>query len=418
MYKKEEKGAIVVEATISLTAFILAIFTILMLVDICYIQAKIGTSLNTTAKEISQYAYLYYKFNSDEFQSQINGEAAASRKTAENTIEGIGAFMDSMSGASDSLKTGDFNKMAEEIKKGGKEVDSLVQMYGNELEDPKAFILGMASLAKSEGIEFAKNELFGKLLGRSFMKKNLVVSQNDNADSFLKRNRVVGGLNGLDFKYTSLMAYGETDEIRMVVTYEVEVIKLLNIDFKFKFTQTAKTRAWGNGVSLISPREEKKTESTIWDSGSTNRGKTIVLEEKKNFTYTDSGHGYDAYNNNGGANEFITITSINTHDKTYQTVNGIKNRLSTVYNDTVRGVSKLGEEITVTGPDGSEVKVVSPTDTRTYKIILVVPDDADMSLVNQAVEKFKESKAGNSQNVVVEVKTGYGSPTHTEEGEE
>ena len=54
MKQKKERGAIVVEATISLTAFIFAIFTILMIVDVCYTQAKISTALNSATKEISQ----------------------------------------------------------------------------------------------------------------------------------------------------------------------------------------------------------------------------------------------------------------------------------------------------------------------------------------------------------------------------
>jgi hypothetical protein len=44
-----EKGAIVVEATISLTVFIFTIFIILSVVDICYIQAKIGNSMCSAA---------------------------------------------------------------------------------------------------------------------------------------------------------------------------------------------------------------------------------------------------------------------------------------------------------------------------------------------------------------------------------
>lgn len=411
MKQEKESGAIVVEATISLTAFIFAIFTILMLIDICYVQAKIGSSLNTTAKEISQYAYLYYKFNSDEFQSDLNKKAEESRKTAKNTIDGIGTFMDAMSGAKDSLSTGDFDGMVEEINKGKTEADSIITMYSEQLEDPKAFIIGMANLAASDGTEMLKNQLFGKLLGRSMMKKNLVAYKNDDADSFLKRNRVVGGLDGLDFTYTSLMAYGETNQIRMVVTYEVQVIKLLNLDFKFKFRQKARTSAWGNGISLISPRKDDKQESSIWDLGPTSRGKTIVLEEKVNYEYTSTGSGFDAYVNDGGANEYVTITSINTHDKSYLTADGIKKRISSSYNDMYSKVTALDEDIKVMDKKGEIVNVKSPKDTRTYTIVVVVPDDADMEIVEQARQDFINTRAESGENVKVEIKTGYGSPT-------
>ena len=45
MRKGNERGAIVVEATVSLTAFIFAIFTILSIVNVYYIQAKISMAL-------------------------------------------------------------------------------------------------------------------------------------------------------------------------------------------------------------------------------------------------------------------------------------------------------------------------------------------------------------------------------------
>lgn len=417
MDKKKESGAVVIEATISLTVFIFMMFTILMMVDICYVQAKIGTSLDSAAKEISQYAYLYYKTNLDETQAKAAGNAASSKDTVKNTLSGVNEFINSMSEAGSSASSGDFNGMMDSINSGTQSVNSIITMYGKELEDPKTFIMGMAGLVGSEGAEMAKNELFGKLLGRSLMKKNLVVSSGDNADNFLKRFNVVGGLDGLDFQYTSLMAYGETNVIRLVVTYEVKVIQFLNIDFKFKFTQTAKTHAWGNGVSLIEPHQEQKTSSSVWDLGSTTRGKTIVLEEKKNYTYTSSGKGYDAYNNADGANEFVTIVSINTHNQTYTEVKGIKNKISSAFNSMNRGVSSLDEEIKVTTADGTETTVNSPVNTRTYKVIVVVPDDADMSLVEQAKQKFIDSKASSGVKVEVEIKTGYGSPTSKQDSE-
>lgn len=418
MDKKKERGAVVIEATISLTVFIFMMFTILMMVDICYVQAKIGTSLNSAAKEISQYAYLYYKANLDKAQAEAAGDAASSKDTIEKTLSGVNEFINSMSEAGSSASSGDFNGMMDSINSGTQSVNSIITMYGKELEDPKTFIMGMARLVVSEGAEMAKNELFGKLLGRSLMKKNLVVSSGDNADNFLKRFNVVGGLDGLDFQYTSLMAYGETDVIRLVVTYEVKVIQFLNIDFKFKFTQSAKTHAWGNGVSLlIETNQGQKTGSSVWDLGSTTRGKTIVLEEKKNYTYTSSGNGYDAYNNADGANEFVTIVSINTHNQTYTEVKGIKNRITAVFNSMDKGVSKLKEEIKVTAADGTETTVNSPVNTRTYKVIVVVPDDADMSLVEQAKQQFLDSKASSGVKVDVEIKTGYGSPTSKQDSE-
>ena len=202
------------------------------------------------------------------------------------------------------------------------------------------------------------------------------------------------------------MAYGTSDAIQLVVTYEVEAVKLLNIDYKFKFRQCAKTKAWGNGISLIS-KPGKENEASIWDNKNVmQRGKLIVANEKENYTYTDSGNGFDAYNNSDGANEFITIVSINTHEKTYQKPGEIKNRIRDAYNKMYNGSQKLDETITV-NRGSQQVQVDSPKESRTYKVVLVVPDNADMNSVKKQVEDFQKSNPG----VTVEVKTGYGSPS-------
>lgn len=408
MRKDKERGAIVVEATISLTAFVFAIFTILTLVNVYLIQAKIGVALNSASKEISQYSYLYYTFGLDKYDKDLSDGTEDSKLTAQQTIDGVGTLLSSFSGVETSIETGDFDGMVASIDSGTTAVDDLVTMYADRLaDDPKGFIMGMGKMAASELSQEVKVFL-GQALAKAFMKKNLMSFPGDDADAFLKRYRVVDGIAGLDFDYTTLMAYGTSNQIQLCVTYDVSVIKLLNTDFTFKFRQVSKTNAWGNGISKIKPEQNDATvvaaqNSTVWDNPSAmERGKIIVLEEKKDYTYTSSGHGYHAYNNDGGANEFITITSTNAQD-----VNGIKERLESSYDNTVGKVSKLDTTISVQDSSGANVQLISDKDTRTYKIVLVVPDNSDMSVVNQAVNQFKSTYPG----VEVEVNTDYGSPT-------
>ena len=64
--------------------------------------------------------------------------------------------------------------------------------------------------------------------------------------------------------------------------------------------------------------------------------------------------------------------------------------------------------IPVKNSSGSDATINSDKNTRTYKVVIVVPDSADMSTVNTAVSNFKAKNPG----VDVEVKTGYGDPTN------
>ena len=74
--KKDENGAIIAEATVSLTAFMFAILIILWLINICYVQAKMAVALNSAAKEMSQYSYLYTALTLDEYMTGSGGKSS------------------------------------------------------------------------------------------------------------------------------------------------------------------------------------------------------------------------------------------------------------------------------------------------------------------------------------------------------
>ena len=249
MKNGNERGAVVVEGIISLTTFMFAIFTILSIVNICYIQARMMTALTSAAKEISQYSYFYYKFGIDELDAKMAAGTEESRKLADNTVTGVASLMDSLSGASNSFQTGDLEGMVNQIEGGVDNVDSLVNQYADRIaDDPKGFILGMGKMMGNELKEKGK-AILCQALAKAFMKKNLKASPGDDPDAFLKRYKVVGGLAGLDFEYTTFLQNGKSNLIQLVVTYKVKVIELLNIDYEYTFRHCIKTTAWGRGVS-------------------------------------------------------------------------------------------------------------------------------------------------------------------------
>lgn len=416
MRKSSERGAVIVEATISLTTFIFAIFTLLSIVNICYIQARVNTALNSAAKEISQYTYFYYKFGLDKLQGiwseGLDDEAAL----AKGTINGVGTLVDSLSDAKSSVETGDFEGLYKAIDSGYTNTESLVTQYADRLaDDPKGLIVGMGQMLLNEGMDQLKSKVMCEVLGKAFIKKNLMAYPGDDPDNFLKRYKVVGGMDGLDFEYSVFLKDGTSNLIQLVVTYDVRIIQLLNIDFDFTFRHCVKTTAWGRGISKITPADstptqsidkaEEEAKSTIWDEGGGKRGQYIVAQEKKNYKYTDTGHGFDAYIPDN--NEFVTVVSIDTNVDSYSTATKISYKLNSAYNDTYDKTSKLGDTFTVTGSDGKTATMENPGENANYTIVLVVPDNADMATVQEAVTKFQQSYP----DVKVEIKGGYGSPT-------
>lgn len=405
MNNRKERGAIVVEATLSLTTFVFALFMIITLVDIAYLQYKMAIAMNAATKEISQYSCLYYKFNLDDVEAKYQGGAAEAKQTADDTLEGVESVLTNIGGVKEGMSSADFDAIVNNLKGAGATASETVEDLADAIsKDPKGFLKGMGSLAISELGEKGKS-LLGQALAKAFMKKNLRASEVQDADSFLILRGVEDGMAGLDFTYTTLMPYG-SNSIDIVVTYEVSVLKLLNTDFAFKFRQMSKGAAWGKGMSKLDP-------PNVWNTmGAFERGAYIVAEERKKYSYRSSGYGFDAFDNSGGKNQFVSIISINNSNVSYQKQSAYNEALKKSFSKMKKGVEKLGDPITVSDTDGNDVSVKSNPSTRTYKLEVVLPDgagDSAKEMVNTAYEKLKQENPGCKIELVI--KEGYGSAT-------
>ena len=210
---KDERGAIVVEATISFTAFIFLLYIIYSIVDICYIQAKMSIALNSAATDISQYSYLYYKFGIDSVDNAASNAASSSRALAKDTLKGMDELMTGISDMDSSLSdiengSSDFESLMtayDETKGGASDLAANINDYGDALaEDPMGFVKGMGMLALNEGSSAGKSYL-AQSMGRAFMKKNLKDSNGGDVNAFLKQYHVKDGLDGLSFAGTEFL---------------------------------------------------------------------------------------------------------------------------------------------------------------------------------------------------------------------
>lgn len=354
--QNKERGAIVVEATIALTTFIFAIFIILSVVDICYVQSKMSVALNSASKEMSQYAYLYSALGLDEYMSGEGGES--SEKIMKPLSEVFGKISNGSSNFSSDIS----------------------ELFSNASE-----VAGGDSLA-----EYGKDAM-GMGLAKQLVKKNLVSFKGDTAESFLKRNHVVGGLDGLNFAYTSFLTDADQSEVDMIVTYEIQVVKLLNIDFKYKFIQRARSEAWGKGESLKNPSSGTSSGS-IWDANDLSRGEEIVKNEKKKYPYISDKNGFHAFDPD--KNEYIRIRTIDTNEKSYSDPETGKqaliDTLQSSFNSMQQGIDQLGDPITIKNAQGENVTFDSPKDSRSYRLVVVIPDGANRDMLNAAIAEFKK----------------------------
>jgi len=261
MMKNKERGAIIIEASIALPMFMFMIVTLLTIVNICFAQAKIGVAINTTAKEISQYSYLYGLTGLNQKQKAMKEKGSDSEKKIDEIIEAANTLLESANGIKDGVSSDlknpqDVAKAYQEVSdslESGKEAYLTISSQLESIaEDPKEFIIGVGYMLGNGVVDEMKSRLIAAPLARTMVKKHLKNSVREDPEDFLRHLGIVpkgdSYLKGLDFTGSRLFP-GGTDEIKIIVRYQVQVITLLNIDIKVNFTQCASTKAWFTGVS-------------------------------------------------------------------------------------------------------------------------------------------------------------------------
>ena len=209
MDHKSERGAVLIEAALSLTVFMFAMLTLFSMYHVCLAQARIGAALNATAKEISQYSYVYALTGLNDKQSGLANQGGAAQAVLSDNLSEVNSLYDAFMG-----------------------VAGTISQIPDNSESFLAYTL-------NEGVDLVKGTACG-MLARGLMKKHF----GSDPDGFLEGLGIEGGMSGLSFIKTRLFVDGQSEEILLDVRYQVTVIKLLNMDIKLNFEQCAKTRAW------------------------------------------------------------------------------------------------------------------------------------------------------------------------------
>lgn len=276
--KKRERGAIIIEGTIILPFFMFGIITILSIVNISFAQAKIGTALNETAREISQYSYLYGLTGLDKKQTQLYEDGEAARQNVDKIAGGVGELFSSASSIGNTVSTSysdplDYENAYNSI---AGEIDNSKENITNITEGAKALASDPTSVMKmfaNEGIEKAKSFITAQMLP-IFMEKHLIRKSTDSSAAFLAHLGVIpkkgGVLPGLDFGDSVLFTNG-SNEIKLIVKYDIQVWRLLGIDVKLSFVQCAVTKAWfeGGGSGVVG---DDNTDESVEQNGTNNSG--------------------------------------------------------------------------------------------------------------------------------------------------
>lgn len=422
MRKRNEKGSLTIEATLSLSVFMFAIVMLLCLINVSRIQAKVASSLSSAAKEISQYSYLYGLTGLKEKEADLADRGATASGKINNVVSATNDLFNVIQGFGDNLETsgsgdaaallGQWDTVKNDIEAGTQSATAIQGSIENLLSNPKDLVVGMGALFASESIDFAKSKLIAAPLAKALSSKHLNSPDEPDTDAYLKKMGVVGGLDGMDFGRSTLFAKGG-DDIQLVVVYSVKIWELLPIEIRLTFCQTARTRGWltGDASPYINPKTEAEVlerSGSLWDAPPNERAQLIQSITRNELR--SSGYGFpkgfenvQAYN--VATNEFVTVVTMNTFSDKYQ--EGFDESL---LNMTKRLVSETQTATTVkvqtTDQYGAKTTSTVPSsDNKQYRIVLVIPEDATVS--EQDLKQLLDAN-GQYNGVYIDIKKGFG----------
>lgn len=442
--KRREAGAVTIEATIALTSFLFMFMMIFSVITICRAQARVQIAINATAKELSQYSYLYGLTGLDSALAKFQDSANATKDEVDGTIsnvanifsslEAIGAEGNKVVGEVKTLDPDAVNTAMDSWKSVSGELDnveanadSIKEKLEAYSENPQELLFGMARLLASESLELAKSRVIAEPVSRALVQKHLKRHNDDTAEAFCQSVGIVPGtylgkesyFNGMDFSNSTLFPYG-SDEINIVVTYKVKLLQLLPVDLDFTITQSALTKGWlhgdmtpGTGSGDVLAAMVKNGES-MWNSPE-NWGKIkkeMISQEVDNLKTGDYYgvssqtyiHAYDPDTNTfamvSAMNPLFGVDSIDQVDK-----EALKDALKT-HAAQINSATDNMQSITIKKLDehGNFQKVdYDCTAEKTKKVVIMIPEDEGLK------ELMEELATELGSDVQFEFKPVYGS---------
>lgn len=383
MKSRREIGSITIEATISLAVFIFAFLGITSLTRMIRAEEKIQYALNQSAKELSQYTYIFYR-------AGLHSQEGADTKSSDELISETSQFCEMVKSKSLEYKNKKFdtgnivndfqtainggkNDLTEIINQGKK----LSNLYSNTLDDPTAVLSGIYSVVKDEAANSVRSMVVAPVVGNLLMPKYIAGSRAE-ADKYLEGIGVEGGMSGLNWQLSQILDDGRT--INLTVVYKIKYKIPLIGDYDYTVKQTASTAAWKADKKI---KDVVKT--TIWDKAPTKRGKDIVESvKKKNDALAVDGKktkGFDLYDKK--TNTFTNVISINTGDASYLSkdsngntvlneanfkskIRSAGNSLKKYMGSTDKVYMSDGTSINVSGNKKGEIKIYIPKNSPMY----------------------------------------------------
>lgn len=247
---RDERGYIVVETIVAFTLFVFLMISILSLINIVTVQARVHYALTQAAETVSMYSYTLDAMG-------VSEHLMASSGRSDKTEGEINEFITNVNNVADALEALNLSGIQSSGQALAQQGSSLAQRVEN---DPKDVMQNVMNYGIQKAGGYAFGELMRPLVGRYLANGEL------SGDAFLKAFRVEGGLDGLCFapgslpgwngeahrvttSYDSTRLLTSEGDIRIVVSYKIDYsFGALPLPFKdLEVTQEVVTKAWLGG---------------------------------------------------------------------------------------------------------------------------------------------------------------------------
>ena len=354
--KRNQKGSLTIEASISYSIFLMVIVTIIYIMRIVYLYGLVQHAVSQTAKELSMYSYLYQVSGINDLRGEIADATGDRSQTVNKDV-------------------GEVIKFYEEFSSG----DTTVRYNGT--TDPRELLKNIGAAMLGEAGKEANQQLF-EMVARSLIESYIGAdSKGNSADERLAALRVVGGLGGLNLSSSSFFEDGKT--IDLIVCYTIDPIMPIDILPE----QNLANRAYIQGVSGKSvfkegeTKTENKEEESVWDKPPVKRGNAIQEQEQVR-NLPEHFPAFSAYDSSTGT--ATAEYSIDIRDASYQNVSGIKSAIR-------QKCSKI-DNYKDTTYDGVTLK---KDDIKKKKLIIYIPSstkgrDVQREKYDQAVKEVQK----------------------------
>ena len=256
--KRGKGGYIVVETLGSFTLFFLLMISILSLINIVAVQARVHYALTEAAQTVSMYSYVLEVTGAADSLMEIadkSGKVTAEVNQFKSSLNSLLSQLDGFRVPSDLDDMDDwFGRVNGVYDDGNSMWNQGKGVVDNVKSDPRGALQTMLSYGFDEGLnEILEHTLLRPLVNRYLKNGNL------SGSAFLQSFKVIGDLNFHTFDLLKVSAVGDTNShvlngkgnVKLVAQYDIDYTfgaLPLPFDHKLHVTQEVLTKAWLNGL--------------------------------------------------------------------------------------------------------------------------------------------------------------------------